>query len=669
LGKFAKIPSRRSGNGSRASRLGYGVLLTLPGALTAYTAFQAGGYFAGTPALLAVVVGLALVVRITLAVRPFEGVGGGVALAAGALGLYCAWILLSSTSSDAPARGLVDFDRALFYWLLLVLLGSVRWTGEHVAWAVRGVGLAIVVVCAVALLTRLYPDAINVATAVAEERLSYPLTYWNTLGLMAALGIVLCTHFTASEREPLAVRVLGAAALPLLATTLYFTFSRGAAGVAIIGVLVYAAVARPRSLLLGLAAAGPAIALALVSAYDADLLASDEPTTAAAAAQGSEVAAVLAFCIAGAATLRILTAPLDVRLRALRLSASVRRNARIAAAAAAAVIVLVAVVALDAPTTVADRVQGFTEQGNPSGEDDFRGRLTEPGNNGRLKQWEVALDGFRDQPLTGGGPGTFAALWALERRSDLKVEDAHSLYLETLAELGLVGGVLIVLTLAALLGGFALRARGEQRHLYAALLAAGVAWGVHAGIDWDWEMPAATLWLLGLGGVALAAQQAGARVWDPPRFARVVLGAGLLVLLVPAGAMALSQWELNRSVERLKSGDCAGAIDAALASGKALPVRPEPFEVLGYCDVKIGRADLGVQMLEAAVEREPDNWMFHYGLALVRGAAGQDPRPAARRALELNPREELARDAVRRFRTDDPREWRRRAIAARLPIL
>ncbi|HEX2160763.1 MAG TPA: O-antigen ligase family protein, partial [Thermoleophilaceae bacterium] len=597
--------------------------------------------------------------RITLADHPFEGLGGGLAVAAGALGLFCAWILLSTAWSDAPARGLIDFDRALLYWLALVLLGSVRWDGPRVAWAVRGVAVAIVGVCAVALLTRLFPDAIDVAAAVAKDRLSYPLTYWNALGLMAAIGIVLCLHFTASEREPLAVRIIGAGALPLLAATLYFTFSRGAAGVAVIGILVYVVVARPRSLVLGLAAAVPAIALTLVAAYDADLLASDDPTTAAAAVQGGDVAGVVALCILGAAVLRALMAPADVRLRSLPVSAATRRKAWVATTTALVAAALVSVVALDAPAKVADRVEGFTEQRDPSDEDDLRGRLTEASNNGRIKQWRVALDGFGDEPLTGGGAGTFAHLWALERPSDLKVEDGHSLYLETLAELGLVGGLLLAVMLVVVIGGFAARARGEYRHLYAALLGAGLAWAVHAGIDWDWEMPAVTLWLFALGGMALSVQRAGARFWAPPRFARVLLGVACLALIVPAGAMALSQWQLNRSVERLKTGDCSGAIDAALAAGRAVPVRPEPFEVLGFCDVRLGKAELGVEMLEAAVEREPGNWMFHYGLALVRGAAGRDPRPAARRALELNPREELARDAVRRFRTDDPREWRR----------
>ena len=47
---------------------------------------------------------------------------------------------------------------------------------------------------------------------------------------------------------------------------------------------------------------------------------------------------------------------------------------------------------------------------------------------------------------------------------------------------------------------------------------------------------------------------------------------------------------------------------------------------------------------------------------------GQDPRAAANRALELNPREELAKYAARRFNTDDPRQWERRARGAPLPL-
>ncbi|HYP48309.1 MAG TPA: hypothetical protein VEQ61_06690, partial [Thermoleophilaceae bacterium] len=155
----------------------------------------------------------------------------------------------------------------------------------------------------------------------------------------------------------------------------------------------------------------------------------------------------------------------------------------------------------------------------------------------------------------------------------------------------------------------------------------------------------------------------------PGRVTRVVLGVGCLALLVTPALMAVSQGQLNRSVNALKRGDCAQAIDAGLESAKAMRSRPEPLQVIGYCDSRLGEHDLAERVFRRATRVEPGNWQSWYGLALVRGAAGADPRPAAARALELNPREPLARDAVRRFRTGDPRQWKRRALSARLPIL
>jgi cytochrome c-type biogenesis protein CcmH/NrfG len=117
------------------------------------------------------------------------------------------------------------------------------------------------------------------------------------------------------------------------------------------------------------------------------------------------------------------------------------------------------------------------------------------------------------------------------------------------------------------------------------------------------------------------------------------------------------------------AGDCRGAIDNALASLEALRSRAEPFEVLGYCDSRLGLDELAVDAMEQAVRRDPRNWEMHYGLALVRGAAGLDPRAAARRALELSPDNLLAQEAVEQFEsTRDPRAWERRARRAHLPL-
>jgi hypothetical protein len=52
----------------------------------------------------------------------------------------------------------------------------------------------------------------------------------------------------------------------------------------------------------------------------------------------------------------------------------------------------------------------------------------------------------------------------------------------------------------------------------------------------------------------------------------------------------------------------------------------------------------------------------------VRGAARLDPRPAARRALELNPLEPIALEAVEEFDTRAPRKWEREALRSPLPL-
>jgi glucose dehydrogenase len=273
--------------------------------------------------------------------------------------------------------------------------------------------------------------------------------------------------------------------------------------------------------------------------------------------------------------------------------------------------------------------------------------------------------------VLGRGAGTYQLLWARDRPYDFTVTDGHSLYLEVMGELGLVGILLIAGVLAALLGGVALRARGPDRAPYAALLALIAMWAIHAGIDWDWEMPVVTLWLFALGGLALSG--AGARRGSetragPATMVRVGAALGVLVLAFTPVAAVVSQTNLDAAVAAFKDDDCETAIDSALSSLDALKQRPEPYEVIGYCDARQGQHQLALQAMENAVSRDPDSWETHYGLAIVRGAGGLDPRRQAAIARRLNPLEPRTRTAVRLFRTDDPQKWKRRAFRARLPI-
>jgi hypothetical protein len=148
----------------------------------------------------------------------------------------------------------------------------------------------------------------------------------------------------------------------------------------------------------------------------------------------------------------------------------------------------------------------------------------------------------------------------------------------------------------------------------------------------------------------------------------VVAALGVLILAVTPVAALVSQSHLDNAVEAFKRGDCAAAIDSALDSLDAVKVRPEPYEILGFCDARAGQMDLALQAMRNAVSRDPESWETHYGLAIVRAAAGRDPRPQLAIAGRLNPLEERPRDAAELLRGDDPQKWRRRALRARLPI-
>jgi O-antigen ligase len=117
----------------------------------------------------------------------------------------------------------------------------------------------------------------------------------------------------------------------------------------------------------------------------------------------------------------------------------------------------------------------------------------------RYAYWKVAVEAFADQPLSGEGSGGFRTAWLREREFRESVRDAHSLYLETAAELGLVG----LAALALLLAGCALAAI-RAGPAAAGSVAALAAFALHAGIDWDWELPALTLVALALAGSLMA---------------------------------------------------------------------------------------------------------------------------------------------------------------------
>jgi O-antigen ligase len=121
----------------------------------------------------------------------------------------------------------------------------------------------------------------------------------------------------------------------------------------------------------------------------------------------------------------------------------------------------------------------------------------------RYEYWRVAFGEFGEHPLQGGGSGSFRTEWLRKRTIDETVRDAHSLYFETAAELGLVGLAALLLFL------FGIVSMARRSPEAAGAIGALSVYAVHAGLDWDWELPALTLVAL-----TLAARLATA---DAPR--------------------------------------------------------------------------------------------------------------------------------------------------------
>jgi hypothetical protein len=459
--------------GELAARCAAALLLAGPTALAFFT-----GGFTDEPRLWAGIAAWTLAaLGVLLAPLPRARVGWA---AVAALAALWGWTALSIGWAPLSDAALADAQRlALYTGALLaafLLLGSVPRAVEP------ALAAGSLVVIGYGLAGRLLPGVIEqTASRTAFGRLEQPLTYWNATGALAAIGLVLAARLAGDATRPAWLRAGAAAGAMPISVGLALSFSRGAILTAIGGLALLCWLAPERAQLravaLALAAAVPAVALALaldgVRALTGELGARER--------QGLAMLALLAVTMAAAALIARRALPAG-RLRR-------PRRAGVAATAAA----LLAGLALLA---TADPRTGTPPTGATAS------RVVSTDSN-RYEYWRVALDEFADEPLRGAGAGAFRVAWRRERTVSESAVDAHSLYVETLAELGLVGLTL----LGALLAAVAVCARRAYRAnaaLAAGPIAALAVWAVHAGLDWDWEMPALTLVALALAGLLCA---------------------------------------------------------------------------------------------------------------------------------------------------------------------
>jgi hypothetical protein len=405
-----------------------------------------GGYYGKAYTELTVLLSAAALLAVVGEFRPRLSRGGVAVL--GAMALLTVWVALSSTWAASGAAVALEVRRSVLYLVALAAVLVVVHARRRLPFLVGLLGA----ICAIGVAA----VAMRVASGAPVDRLygtllEEPVGYPNALGVLVAMGAVLAVGLVPAFGDARG-RVLGAAT-PFLVFVLGLTASRGGALALALGLGALVALSHGRS--------RRPIAAAIANAV---------------VIGGAAWAFVQWRGAEGAALAALATATLAAGwLSGSRAGRSFPFRRRLLVLLACAVLAGASILFIFRTPTVTTSY--------------------------RSNYWHAAIAEATEHPLLGSGAGSFYLSWREHRSVDLGVRDAHSLYVETLSELGPLG-LTLVLLLVVLPLVVAVRDRGDP--LAAAAGAAFLVFAAHAGVDWDWEMPVVTLAGLACAGVLLA---------------------------------------------------------------------------------------------------------------------------------------------------------------------
>lgn len=423
----------------------------------------------------------------------------------------------------------------------------------------HALGAGIVVIAVLGVLSRLRfewfaaPQTAQFLTG-SIPRLSYPLNYWNGLAALMALGIPVLLYSATAARS-LVGRAIAGGCLPIVALCAFLTGSRGGVIEAAIGIAMFLLLVPERVSKLAVTAVAGGGGALLIAAADQRSAVREGMRTALAAHQGDQL---IAIAIAAAIAVGLLVAAIaliDRHVELPRLFSPTRRST-VAATGAVALVCLVAFVAAGGSGFLHREWDQFKNPSRPVNfsQSNAVQRLVSVSGEGRYQYWQSAALAADRHPLTGTGAGTFVFWWAQHGTlSGGYVRDAHSLYLQSLAELGYPGLLLIVGVIGLiLLGGVArvIRSREPaQRLAVAAATAAATAFAFSLAIDWIWLIPVLPISMIVLAAVIFAPtpglplatdEDSGAAATSRPTAALVgTRSAPSCALPLPRSALAL----------------------------------------------------------------------------------------------------------------------------------
>ena len=601
---------------------------------------------------------------------PLFGVWGAVAFL-----LLAAYTALSVGWSVEPSDSLIEAGRTFSYAALfagavaLVRLSAGRWRS-----VLAGVLLATACLALYAVLTMIFPGSPGIGTTYA--RLNAPFSYWNIVGLTAALGVPPALWLGARRDADRVSAGLAPALICLALVTVMLSYSRGALLALIAGLIfwfVFVPLRLRSAALLAVGAAGAAIVVGWAFAQ-AGLTTDYVPGSvnsvpwsahlSSGHALGAILLAVLLACAAAGLRGRLA-------LQRRPFPAAVRERAGRALIVCVALVPVIAVIGLAVSSrglfgSISHDVSTLTNT-NVS-VPNSASRLTALGSE-RAIYWRDAIDAFDANPLVGLGAGSYATAHTRYDTSFLQVYQAHGYLFQTLADLGLVGLLLSMLLAGAWIasawhttGGLRVRstpgpAESAERIGLLTMVTVVVIFAVHATFDFDWFVPGAMMiallcagWVAGRGAhdgeLAPGTPSLGRLRSDPwaPVIAASVAWIALLVAWI--------QWQPLRSSDSVSAAETAlvehqyklGAADARSAQSEN-GLDYSPLIVLADAQFDMHHARAAYDTIVRAVKLEPSNpetwyqlaYFDYYSLGQAKAALQADQR-----AIFLDPQDDPA---------------------------
>ena len=386
----------------------------------------------------------------------------GLPLAAiGTLTALWLWAWASRGWSESAAQAQIEANRLALYAALLVALVAIVRRDDRVSAALLSACTAgVLVVLAVVLGRALSGDA----GLFLYTRLNKPLGYVNAQADLLLLAFWPLVALGEQIRKPLrsalgiggAIAILGAAVLAQ---------SRGTiVGLALSALVVLALVPGRRRRLWVLLVAGATIAV--IWPELADVYRDPEPITGGARSSAlvSAGQAIVAAALGVGLAWGVVCAALQSV--AQRRVVSGRALGRTSAALLAALAVAAAGVAVAEHRRIGDYVNrqydAFVKLDLSQTAVSGQSRLGSGGGY-RYDYWRVAWKVFRDEPVHGVGAGNYDVPYFQNRRQAEDIRQPHSLELQTLAELGLPGGLALLALIGCATAGLVIRGRRGRR--------------------------------------------------------------------------------------------------------------------------------------------------------------------------------------------------------------